>query len=168
METKTPHAKEDDQVAHIESISAGPMGRYETLAPWETMKFKLCTAYVFVAAFAAATDGYQTGLNAGILVNPGFVKQFATEKTSKGKDALAADIMAGWGTILPGSVRELLGSVARQCLCRVLVSEREHLLVAKMLAGIGLGCLQCTLPMHIAEVARTRIRGIVLMTYNLW
>jgi hypothetical protein len=35
---------------------------YETLTPWETMKkFKLCTACVFVVAFAAATDGYQTG-----------------------------------------------------------------------------------------------------------
>jgi hypothetical protein len=33
---------------------------------------------------------------------------------------------------------------------------------------MGLGCLQCTLPRYIAEVAPTRIRGIVLMTYNLW
>ncbi|KAJ6003954.1 hexose transporter [Penicillium canescens] len=143
------------------------------------MKFKLCTAYVFVAAFAAATDGYQTGLNAGILVNPGFVKQFATEKTSKGKDALAADIMAGWGTILP--VGQFIANVSLPFLSArcgrraafasswaLLPASREHLLVAKMLAGIGLGCLQCTLPMHIAEVARTRIRGIVLMTYNLW
>ena len=35
---------------------------YETLTPWETAKkFKWCTFYVFIAAVAAGTDGYQIG-----------------------------------------------------------------------------------------------------------
>jgi MFS family permease len=127
-------------------------------------------------------------LNAGILANPGFVKQFATEKTSKGKDALAADIMAGRRSIL--LVGQFIADVSLPFLsacygrsaafascwtllaasvCAEALSRRwEHWLMVKMLAGMGLGCLQCTLPRYIAEVAPTRIRGIVLMTYNLW
>jgi MFS family permease len=130
----------------------------------------------------------QCRLNAGILANPGFVEQFATETTAAGKPAIAADIMAGWGSILP--VGQFLANVslpflsarygrkAAFAVCWTFLAASiigegqsrrwEHWLVAKMLAGIGLGCLQCTLPMYIAEVAPTRIRGMVLMTYNLW
>lgn len=35
---------------------------YETLTIWETVKaFKVCTAFCFLVAFSAATDGYQIG-----------------------------------------------------------------------------------------------------------
>lgn len=35
---------------------------YETLTLWETVKtFKVNTAYCFLVAFSAATDGYQIG-----------------------------------------------------------------------------------------------------------
>ncbi|KAL3490220.1 hypothetical protein BJX62DRAFT_238359 [Aspergillus germanicus] len=127
-------------------------------------------------------------LNAGILANPGFVEQFATETTAAGKPAIAADIMAGWGSILP--VGQFLANVLLPFLsarygCKAafavcwtflaanIIDEGQsrrwgHCLVAKLLAGIGLGCLRCTLPMYIAEVAPTRIRGTVLMTNNLW
>jgi MFS family permease len=116
------------------------------------------------------------------------VEQFATETTAAGKPAIAADIMAGWGSILP--VGQFLANISLPFLsarhghktafavCRTFLAASiigegqsrrwEHWLVAKLLAGIGLGCLQCTLPMYIAEVAPTRIRGMVLMTYNLW
>lgn len=41
-------------------------------------------------------------------------------------------------------------------------------LVAKLLAGIGVGCLQSTLPVYISECAPTRIRGGLLMCYSFW
>ncbi len=35
---------------------------YETLGVWETVKtFRMCTLMCFLAAFSAATDGYQIG-----------------------------------------------------------------------------------------------------------
>jgi MFS family permease len=44
----------------------------------------------------------------------------------------------------------------------------EHWLVAKLLAGAGMGCLQVTIPAYITEIAPSRVRGNVLMTYNMW
>lgn len=41
-------------------------------------------------------------------------------------------------------------------------------LIAKLLAGVGVGCLQTTIPTYITEVAPTRIRGGLLMSYSLW
>ncbi|KAL0944965.1 MFS alpha-glucoside [Colletotrichum truncatum] len=162
---------------------------YETLTPWETfMKFKWCTFFAFVAAFAAGADGYQIGMNAGILANPGFVETFATKINSKGKPVLDSNIIAAWGSILPvgqfitqTTLPFLAAPMGRKvslyvcwlCLAASILGESlsrrwEHWLVAKMLAGMGLGCLQVTLPAYISEIAPTRIRGIVLMTYNLW
>ena len=41
-------------------------------------------------------------------------------------------------------------------------------LVAKLLAGIGVGCLQSTVPTYIAETAPVRIRGGLLIAYSFW
>ncbi|TVY62677.1 MFS transporter fmqE [Fusarium oxysporum f. sp. cubense] len=162
---------------------------YETLTPWETFKmFKWCTFYAFLAAFAAGADGYQIGMNAGILANPGFIQQFATKVNAEDKAVLDSNIIAGWGSILPAgqfltqvSLPFLAAPYGRKIslyTCWTLLAASifaesfarrwEHWLVAKMLAGMGLGCLQVTLPAYISEIAPTRIRGIVLMTYNLW
>lgn len=41
-------------------------------------------------------------------------------------------------------------------------------LVAKLLAGIGVGGVQSTIPTYISEVAPIRIRGGLLMCYSFW
>lgn len=41
-------------------------------------------------------------------------------------------------------------------------------LIAKLLAGVGVGCLQSTLPVYISECAPIRIRGRLLMYHSLW
>ncbi|KAF4947690.1 hypothetical protein FSARC_13907 [Fusarium sarcochroum] len=41
-------------------------------------------------------------------------------------------------------------------------------LVAKLLAGIGVGCLQSTLPVYVAEMAPLHICGGLLMCCNFW
>ena len=58
----------------------------------------------------------------------------------------------------------LVGSVLTECLAR----SWQGWLVAKLLAGIGVGCLQSTVPTYISEVAPTRIRGGLLMCYSFW
>ena len=56
--------------------------------------------------------------------------------------------------------------------CSVLtetLSRNWHVwLAGKLLAGVGVGCLQSTLPIYISECAPTRIRGGLLMCYSFW
>ncbi|KAM0428519.1 hypothetical protein ACHAPT_006879 [Fusarium lateritium] len=188
-ETRDGDEPQSKDAVHDAANRGQALTGYETLTPWETVKkFKACTFYVFLAAVAAGTDGYQIGLNAGILANGGFVEQFATETNSKGERVLASNVIAAWGSILPvGQVIAnvslpfvsarygrkvalftcwtiLASSIIAECLAR----QWPHWLVAKLLAGIGLGCMQVTIPMYITETSPTRIRGMALMSYNLW
>ncbi|KAF4809032.1 MFS transporter fmqE [Colletotrichum siamense] len=162
---------------------------YETLTLWETFKaFKVCSATCFAVAFSAATDGYQIGINGNIIANPGFINQFATETTSRGEPNLAAPILSAWSSIM--SVGQIIGMttvpflsdrfgrkgamywywfiLSMSILCESVAQTWPVWLVAKLLAGVGVGCLQSTVPTYIAEVAPTRIRGGLLLAYNFW
>ncbi|KAK3216574.1 hypothetical protein GRF29_1g242230 [Pseudopithomyces chartarum] len=176
-----------------EVIAAAERGQaatgYEHLTPWETIKlFKTSTAVCFAAAFSAAADGYQIAMNASVIANKGFVQEFATKTNAKGGLYLESPILTGWSTIQ--SVGQIIGmttipfisnrygrktamftfwvvlavSVLVECLAR----KWQVWLVGKLLAGIGVGCLQSTLPTYIAEVAPVRIRGGLLMCYSFW
>ena len=67
----TAMPRPDDDIEHIDNpkglaAEAAEKGQgvsgYETLSLWETVKlFKVNTAYCFLVAFSAATDGYQIG-----------------------------------------------------------------------------------------------------------
>jgi MFS family permease len=39
---------------------------------------------------------------------------------------------------------------------------------AKLLAGIGVGCIQATLPIYVTEWAPVNIRGAMLFCYGFW
>ncbi|KAI5197087.1 hypothetical protein AUEXF2481DRAFT_43028 [Aureobasidium subglaciale EXF-2481] len=176
-----------------EPIGAAALGQaasgYENLTLWQTVRvFKVATLVCFLAAFSAATDGYQIGINGSIIANKGFVDQFATETNSAGKKYLAAPILAGWSSIM--SVGQIIGMTTIPFLSRrlgrkpamftywtVLVTSvlaetfARHWqvwLAGKLLAGIGVGCLQSVLPVYISECAPTRIRGGLLMCYSFW
>lgn len=58
----------------------------------------------------------------------------------------------------------LVGSVIAECISK----SWGGWLVAKLLAGIGVGCVQSTVPAYISEVAPNRIRGGLLMAYSFW
>ncbi|KAH8422418.1 putative MFS alpha-glucoside transporter [Aspergillus melleus] len=162
---------------------------YETLGIIETIKkFKICTVVCFAMAFSAATDGYQIGINASIIANSGFVDRFATEIGKDGSPALASPILSGWSSIMScGQILGmttlafissrfgrkvamylywliLVGSVIAECLAK----SWPAWLIAKLLAGMGVGGVQSTVPTYISEVAPVRIRGGLLMCYSLW
>lgn len=127
-------------------------------------------------------------MNGNILANPGFVKQFATQLNAAGDPVLASPIISAWGSIM--SVGQIIGMttlpflsdrfgrkaamfyywfvLAISVLCESVARTWPVWLVAKLLAGIGVGCLQSTIPTYIAEVAPVRIRGGLLMSYNFW
>ncbi|KAH6689842.1 sugar transporter [Plectosphaerella plurivora] len=180
----------DSKEASMEAAAKGQgVSGYETLGLWETIKaFKVCTLVCFMVAFSAATDGYQIGINGNIVANPGFVEQFATQTNSEGQRVLASPILSAWGAIM--SVGQIIGMtslpffsdrygrkvamyifwfiLAMSVLAETLARSWPVWLVAKLLAGIGVGCLQSTIPTYIAEVAPVRIRGGLLMAYNFW
>ncbi|KAH8819236.1 sugar transporter [Xylogone sp. PMI_703] len=162
---------------------------YETLTLWQTVKaFKVNAAICFMVTFSAAADGYQIGMNGNIIANPGFVKQFATRSNAAGDPVLASPILSGWSSIM--SIGQIIGMttipflsdrfgrkaamywywfiLAMSILCESVARSWPVWLVAKLLAGIGVGCLQATIPTYIAEVAPVRIRGGLLMSYSFW
>ncbi|KAL3480570.1 general substrate transporter [Aspergillus californicus] len=176
--------------AAVDAANRGQlMTGYEHLTVLETIKkFKLCTLVCFAMAFGAATDGYQIGINASIIANKGFVAQFATQSSPDGSPALASPILSGWSSIM--SCGQIIGmtslpflssrygrKVAMYSYWLVLVGSViaesvttvwQGWLIGKLLAGIGVGCVQSTVPTYIAEVAPVRIRGALLMSYSLW
>ncbi|KAH6984030.1 hexose transporter [Ilyonectria destructans] len=178
-----------DQLALDAATKGQATSGYENLTPWETAKmFKRCTAVCFIAAFSAATDGFQIGMNASIVANKGFVHEFATKTNADGELYLESPVLSGWGSIM--SVGQIIGMttlpfissrfgrkvamysfwfiLAMSVLTESLARTWPAWLVAKLLAGIGVGCLQSTLPTYISEVAPVRIRGALLMCYSLW
>ena len=127
-------------------------------------------------------------INASIIANSGFVDRFATEIGKDGFPALASPILSGWSSIMScGQILGmtslafissrfgrkvamysywliLVGSVIAECLAK----SWPAWLIAKLLAGIGVGGVQSTVPTYISEVAPVRIRGGLLMCYSLW
>ncbi|KAI9148987.1 alfa-L-rhamnosidase [Paramyrothecium foliicola] len=184
------HGQHNLKEASAEAASKGQdVSGYETLSIWQTIKtFKVCTLVCFMVAFSGATDGYQIGINGNIVANPGFVRQFATVEDADGNPFLASPILAGWSSIM--SVGQIVGMttlpfisdrfgrkvamfsywfvLAMSVLAETLARSWPVWLVAKLLAGIGVGCLQSTIPTYISETAPARIRGGLLMSYNFW
>ncbi|RHZ58053.1 hypothetical protein CDV55_105909 [Aspergillus turcosus] len=186
-------ASDDAPVKGDAAVDAATRGQattgYEHLSVMETIKtFKLVTLVCIAMAFSAATDGYQIGINASIIANKGFVARFATKIGHNGAPALASSILSAWSSIMScGQIvgmtslpflssrygrkismytywLVLVGSVIAECTTR----SWQGWLVAKLLAGIGVGCVQSTVPAYISEVAPTRIRGALLMAYSFW
>lgn len=127
-------------------------------------------------------------MNSSVIANKGFVKTFATKINGKGALYLESPVLVGWsctqsvGQIIGMTTLPFLSSrygrkVAMFTYWFILAvsvavesaARKWHVwLVAKLLAGIGVGCLQSTLPTYIAEVAPVRIRGSLLMCYSFW
>ncbi|KAF5240366.1 hypothetical protein FANTH_9626 [Fusarium anthophilum] len=162
---------------------------YEELSPWETIKkFWVNSLLCFAVTFSAATDGYQMGLTGNIIANAGFVQQFGTQTIDDGSVVLASSVLSTWGALQ--SVGQVFGMVTLPFLSdrfgrkvamyyywliislavvvEIVARQWQVWLVAKILAGIGVGCLQSTIPTYISEIAPTRVRGTFLMCYSFW
>ncbi|KAL2803248.1 general substrate transporter [Aspergillus granulosus] len=162
---------------------------YESLSIWENVKiFKMNALICFLVTFSAATDGYQIALIGNIIANEGFVKKFGTQTDANGETVLASSILSAWSSI--GSVGQIVGMttlpflsdrfgrkvamfwywflLAISVLVESVASNWQAWLVAKLIGGIGVGCLQSTIPTYVSEVSPVRIRGAFLMCYSLW
>ncbi|KAL2843339.1 general substrate transporter [Aspergillus pseudoustus] len=162
---------------------------YEHLGVWASIKkFKVASAICFLTAISAAAEGYQISLVGSIIANPGFVKVFATQVDETSQPTLASSVLSTWGSL--SSVGQLVGQllisfvsnrfgrkISMYSLWLILalsiivegISRNWRVwLAAKILGGLGVGCLQATLPLYIGEIAPIRIRGTFLMCYTMW
>ncbi|KAH7161982.1 general substrate transporter [Dactylonectria estremocensis] len=158
---------------------------YETLSVWETIKaFKMNSLICFLVTLSAATDG----LIGNIIAEPGFVEKLGTQRNDDGDVVLSSPVMSVWGSL--GSGGQIIGMVTLPFLsdrfgrktamyyyCFMLAvsvilesnaQTWQVWLVSKFFGGIGVGCLQSTIPIYVSEVAPIRARGVFLMGYSLW
>lgn len=127
-------------------------------------------------------------MNGNVIANPGFVRQFSTAINDEGEPVLASPVLSAWSSIM--SVGQIIGMttlpflsdrfgrkvamywywfiLACSVLCESVAREWPVWLIGKLLAGVGVGCLQSTVPTYITEVAPVRIRGGLLMCYSFW
>ncbi|KDE04744.1 sugar transporter [Microbotryum lychnidis-dioicae p1A1 Lamole] len=127
--------------------------------------------------------GFQVNLNGSIIANKGFIRQFGTVFT---KSATMGTITTSLnpkyrlpnvlGVTSSSFVSDYFGrknalyiiwvvmcaSVIVQCVAK----NWSHWLGAKILAGVGVGAMQATLPPYIAEIAPTQLRGALVNAYS--
>ncbi|KAJ3454845.1 hypothetical protein MRS44_013445 [Fusarium solani] len=188
-ETANEAAQAPNDIASDAAAKGQGLTGFESLSVWETIKtFKMNCLLCFLVSFSAATDGYQIALIGNLIANPGFVEKFGTQHNAKGEVVLASSILSAWGSI--GSVGQIVGMttlpflsarfgrkpamyyywfiLAISVMIECVAQEWRVWLVAKLFGGIGVGCMQSTIPTYISEVAPTRARGAFLMCYSLW
>lgn len=127
-------------------------------------------------------------MNASIIANKGFVEQFATEVSAEGVKFLAAGTISSWsatqncgqisGQIGISFLNARLGRKAgmgilwlvimSSVLTETFARNWKVWLVAKLLAGMGVGAMQATILGYISEIAPVRVRGSMLMLYSFW
>ncbi|OAL44872.1 MFS general substrate transporter [Pyrenochaeta sp. DS3sAY3a] len=160
----------------------------DTLGTWATVKkFRKAVLVCNLLCVAAACDGYQINLNGNIIANQGFTKHVGFVN-KKGVYTLNANYTALWGAMQ--SLGQLIGMVflnpisdligrkmtmyviwvilAASLIIETLLRDWRDWAGAKVLAGIGIGALQATLPVYVTEWSPANIRGAMIVCYGFW
>ncbi|KAH7381064.1 general substrate transporter [Cadophora sp. MPI-SDFR-AT-0126] len=136
---------------------------------------------------AAGADGYQISLNGNIIANQGFINLMGFQNEADVYH-LNAQYTALWGAmqslgqligmVLLNPISDLIGRkmtmytlwviLAGSLIIETLADDWRHWTGAKLLAGIGVGCLQATLPIYVSEWAPANIRGAMVLLYGFW
>ncbi|WRT67474.1 uncharacterized protein IL334_004446 [Kwoniella shivajii] len=162
--------------------------QFDDMGIWASVKQNKRIAFVaMAAAFAASLEGYQrveVNLNGGIVSNKGFIAIMPHDA----KGAILGTYVSSWGGIQ--SAGQTIGQIFLQyatdalgrkvalyilwlCLVASVIAEClvkgwQTWLIAKLFSGIGVGMLQATLPVYIAEIAPTQLRGFLINAYTFW
>ncbi|KAH8721814.1 sugar transporter [Ilyonectria robusta] len=186
-------APSGDVVQHVESGHKSSDAPIKTAAPvlkstndelsmWDTAVL-ICN----MMCIAAAADGYQINLNGGIIANQGFTNHVGF-RNEAGVYTLRAENTALWGAMQ--SLGQLIGQVllnpisdrlgrkrtlyclwiilAGSLIIETLVRDWRDWAGAKVLAGVGVGAIQATLPIYVYEWSPVNIRGAMVVTYGFW
>ncbi|ODN93565.1 sugar transporter [Cryptococcus wingfieldii CBS 7118] len=161
----------------------------DQLTAWQTVRrFWKAVLLCNLLSFAAAADGYQINLNGNIIANLGFVEHIGQMNPTTGAYALTSSSTALWGALQ--SLGQIVGMVLLNpvsdkigrkmtlyllwcilfgsIMIETFVHNWQQWAGAKLLAGVGIGCLQATLPIYVTEWAPVNIRGGMLLAYSCW
>ncbi|RSL48990.1 hypothetical protein CEP54_012648 [Fusarium duplospermum] len=160
----------------------------DELGYWDTVKlFWKAVLICNLISIAAAADGYQYTLNGNVIANKGFIKHVGFVN-AEGKSVLNANYTALWGAmqslgqlvamVFMSPISDAIGRkmtlytlwviLAGSIALETVVRDWRDWTAAKILAGIGVGALQSTLPVYIAEWSPSNIRGAMVLTYGVW
>ncbi|KAH8897928.1 MFS general substrate transporter [Thozetella sp. PMI_491] len=150
-------------------------------------KFRKAVFVCNLLCIAAAADGYQIVLNGNVIANQGFINHVGFPN-AKGVYTLNANYTALWGALQ--SLGQLIGMLslnivsdrigrkatlyvlwvilAASLIMETLVRDWKDWAGAKLLAGIGVGGIQSTLPVYITEWSPANIRGGMVLLYGFW
>ncbi|THY69807.1 general substrate transporter [Aureobasidium pullulans] len=145
----------------------------DELSIWQSLRQnKLLALIAMAAAFSASLEGYQINLNGGLVSNKGFIRQMA----SPGTKIIKGKYVSAWGGIQ--SAGQTIGQIIAlyviwvvlvvSVLIECFATHWYHWLVAKLFAGMGVGMLQSTLPLYLAEISPTQLKGLFINAYTFW
>ncbi|KAL4876472.1 MFS general substrate transporter [Aspergillus karnatakaensis] len=160
----------------------------DNLGLWKTVwTFRRAVIVCNLLCIAAAADGYQINLNGNIIANDGFTNRLGF-LNDEGVMTLNANHTALWGAMQ--SLGQLLGMIllnpisdrigrkmtlyvlwvilAGSLIIETLVRDWRDWAGAKILAGMGIGAIQATLPVYVMEWAPVNIRGALIVAYGFW
>ncbi|ODO00044.1 hypothetical protein I350_06667 [Cryptococcus amylolentus CBS 6273] len=177
LDLKQEESRLEDVKAEAELANAPTVRRF-----WKGVL--LCN----LLCFAAAADGYQINLNGNIIANTGFIEHVGQMNPTTGAYALTTSMTALWGALQ--SLGQIVGMVLlnpvsdkigrkmtlyllwcilfESIMIETFVYNWQQWAGAKLLAGVGIGCLQATLPIYVTEWAPVNIRGGMLLAYSCW
>ncbi|KAL4899290.1 hypothetical protein BDW74DRAFT_183822 [Aspergillus multicolor] len=157
----------------------------DNLSIWESLRrYKVVTMIAMAAAFSASLDGYQINLNGGVVSNKGFIQQMAKPGTT----IIDGKYISAWGGIQ--SAGQTVGQILLQyvtdgygrkialyvifltfvisVMIESFATHWDHWLVAKLFSGMGVGMLQSTMPLYLAEISPTQLKGFLINAYSFW
>ncbi|KAF9878618.1 hypothetical protein CkaCkLH20_04110 [Colletotrichum karsti] len=175
-----------DEDAKIERVAL--KSEVDSLGHWATVvKFRKAVVVCNLLCIAAAADGYQINLNGNLIANQGFINHVGF-RDSAGKTTLNANYTALWGAMQ--SLGQLIGMIvlnpvsdklgrkktlyvlwvilASSLILETLVRDWRDWTGAKILAGMGIGAIQATLPIYVTEWSPVNIRGAMIVAYGFW
>ncbi|KAH7361326.1 sugar transporter [Pyrenochaeta sp. MPI-SDFR-AT-0127] len=161
---------------------------HDALGIWETAKkFKKAVLVCNLLCIAAAADGYQIVLNGNVIANQGFIQHLGFQN-AQGRWYLKAQYTALWGAMQ--SLGQLIGMLllnpisdrigrkatlyvlwillAGSLVIETVVRDWRDWTGAKILAGVGVGAIQSTLPVYVTEWSPANIRGAMVLVYGFW
>ncbi|KAL7940835.1 general substrate transporter [Trichoderma barbatum] len=161
---------------------------FDNLGLWATVKrFWKAVLVCNLLCIAAGADGYQTVLNGNVIANQGFINHIGVPGPNN-TFVLNAQHTALWGAMQ--SLGQFIGMVflnpisdrigrkmtlymlwiiiAGSVTIETLARNWKDWAAAKLLAGIGVGCIQATLPIYVTEWSPANIRGAMILAYGFW
>lgn len=125
-----------------------------------------------VSGLFTVTAGYDNGVMGSVLGSPSFEEQFHLSSTMTGTVTAMFElgcIIGAWSVSLLGEPwgRRTIIHIGAVCVCigaaiQTSSYSTAQLIVGRIVAGVGMGCITSTVPIWQAETSPASIRGAMI------